>query len=507
MSRFILWTWLMLVASAMSAQTVINQVFDFNMAVESAQDVIEVDDGYVFCGGGLGYPEFGGWTAILVGKINKQGNLIYIKKHGKTGQVWNAFISSFIKLHDNNFFVAGTIYDSVSNERDALMIKFNPLGDTIWTKKFGGNFTEEYFLSSLEDTNGNLYAIGAKVISQTNYDYFIVKTDSNGNQIWQRTYGNNNIDEGWAMNFTHDGNLIVAGGREFPPDIWDGHLMKIRPNGTVIWNKRYGTSNGDCAIVRVNTTLDKGFVFLSCLDTVINVGDEQYVNYVAKTDSSGNLLWRNFYNGPFGGQATVVDMTRELNDGSIVFCGAKWDGVENRRVGWLMKLDANGNEIWQTTPKFTDTLLSNQLDCRLHDFKQTSDNGFICAGKAFGAGHGLTSDYWLVKLDSFGCDIPGCQFVGIEENKSTGKVFIYPNPATNQVFVSIKSSNKQHAFKEAVLKIYDVGGKEIYTQTSTLNTSAYSEYHINISQFESGIYFHTVTSENEIIGKGKLIKQ
>ncbi len=505
MSEFILWACLMLFALVVPAQVTINKVFDFNKAVEGGRSVLEVDDGYILCGIG-NYPEFDEWLGIVILKIDKQGNLVFANKHGKTGQVWNTFGNSFLQMQGGNFFLAGTIYDSITDDRDALAIKFNALGDTIWTKKIGANLSEEYFLGALEDSNGNLYAIGAKELSQVNYDYFIVKTDSSGNQIWQRTYGGNRIDEGWAMALTHDGNLIVAGGREFPPDIWDGHLMKMMPNGTPIWHQRYGTENGDCAIGRVNTTIDGGFVFLSCLDTVINAGDEQFVVYVAKTDSSGNLLWRNFYNGPSGAKANVIDMTRELNDGSIVFAGGKWSDEQNRRIGWLVKLDADGNEIWERNPEFVDTRLVNQATCRLYDFKQTSDNGFICAGSAFGFGNGLTSDYWIIKLDEYGCEIPGCH-VGIKEKKNTGKVFVYPNPAKEKIFVSIKSSNQQHAFKEAVLKIYDVAGKEIYTQTSTLNTSAYSEYYINTSNFPNGIYNYIVTSNNELIGKGKFLKQ
>ncbi len=493
----------LLFPSLLYGQVTFNKVFNIEQGVEAASGVVEHDDGYIFYGTGSEYSEFNGWRAMVLLKTDFNGNVLWHKKFGKSGEAQLTESGALKKLSSGNLFVAGAVYDSITEQFDALMLKFSPSGDTIWRKKFGTLQQDEYFLGSLEYDNNNIFAIGAKIISQTNWDYFIVKTDSNGNQIWQRTYGGNRIDEGWAMDITHDGNLIVAGGREFPPDVWDGHLMKMMPNGTPIWHQRYGTENGDCAIIRINTTIDGGFIFTSCLDTVINVGDEQLVRYIAKIDSSGNLLWRNFYNAP-SGREKAINMVRGLNDGSILFCGSAWNNEISRFSGWLMKLDTDGNELWENKYHYFNNNESPGPISTLYDFQQTSDGGIVCAGSAFGVFN--HSDFWLLKLDEYGCEIPGCH-VGIKEKENTGKVFVYPNPAKEKIFVSIKSSNQQHAFKEAVLKIYDVAGKEIYTQTSTLNTSAYSEYFVNTSAFEIGIYFYKVTTGNQILGTGKIMVQ
>jgi hypothetical protein len=337
----------------------------------------------------------------------------------------------------------------------------------------------------------------------TDGDYYLVKTDTLGNKLWHKTYGGAGEERGYSIDITSDNGLILGGGSDkFPSKPYAPWIIKTDSSGNIEWDKQHGTRFGtDCGATSINALSDGGYLVVGCIDTFGLPLPTGYVDQIVKTNASGNIIWRKVLDQT---AQIIIRRAQELNDGSLLFAGEIPNTQEGRITGWLLKLDADGNLQWERMPSYTHSGRPFQSSCRFWDFTETSDGGILCVGSAFGNSN--SSLFWFVKLDSMGCEVSGCH-VGINEQKQVaGEVFIYPNPATNQIFVSIKSANQKHAFKQAVLKIYNVAGKEIYTQTTTLNTSAYSEYYINISQFENGIYFYTVTTENEIIGKGRIIK-
>jgi hypothetical protein len=239
------------------------------------------------------------------------------------------------------------------------------------------------------------------------------------------------------------------------------------------------------------------------VDTIVSQGPEERVEQIQKIDKDGNIIWRKIFNND---KIRYIYSSLELSNGDIVLAGSTINN-SGREVGWLYKTDANGNELWQRQyqSQVNDTSVTNR-PALINNIKETSDGGLIAVGTAFGTSN--ASDFWVLKLDRYGCVEPGCQ-VGVNDPQTPkgGLVWVYPNPASTQTLVSIKSNKQAHAYKEVVFKLYDVSGKEIYTQTSTLNTSAYSEYYLNTAAFQSGIYFYTVTTGSEVIGKGKLVRQ
>lgn len=478
------------------AQVTFNKMYNIDTGVEIAQSAVELADGYLFYGEGSEYPELPLDRMMVLFKTDLEGNVLWQKKYGKEYESWYSRRSCLVLLPDSNIAMWGNIFDYNISKHIATFIKFNKYGDTISIKRFE-EVNDNKFLAGVRHPSGEFYFAGiTRNYGDLNGDVWLVKTDNEGNILWERKYGGNKIDESNNIALTANGNLMIGantekfGNKSFAP--W---VIELDTSGNIIWDGHFGTQQGNDCGAFVLPLNDGSYIVETCLDT-LGLPPYFLTNSIIKINANNEVVWRKILG------ATVRDetirMRKQTSDGNVVFAGEIKN--DDKKVGWFFKLDTDGNMIWEriiNTPY-------NKI-AAIYDFQETSDGGFICTGN--GVGLYNHSDFWLLKLDEYGCDTTNC-ITSVETlAHAKHEVYLFPNPATDKVFVSIKSSNKQHAYKESQLKLYDVSGKEIYTQTSTLNSAAYSEYYINTTNFQQGIYFYTVTTGNEITGKGKLIVQ
>jgi hypothetical protein len=484
------------------AQTTFNRLYDTNNSAELALKSLEYEDGYIVYGEG-GYKRESR-RSIMFRKIDFFGNLLWEKYYDEIGIGKASRNIGVIKLNSEDILVCGFLTDSLLNDDDAFLFRLSPLADSVFFKRYFSNRLDAFY--AVKEINHKFYISGvSRSQGDIAGDVYVVKTDSMGNIEWDTTYGGAGVlDEGYSIDYTAEGNLIIgAGSAQFSPKPYSPWVIAIDTTGAIQWQRQYGTQAGsDCGAI-VKSSEDGGSILFSCIDTIVSSGAEEKVEQIVKLDDNGNVVWRKIFDNSV---RRLNYFLEELNSGDIVFGGSIRNN-EGREVGWLYKTDANGNELWQRQyqSKINDTLVTNRA-ARLWNIEETSDGGLIAVGSAFGTSN--ASDFWVLKLDAYGCVESGCQ-VGVNDPQTPkgGLVWVYPNPASTQTLVSIKSNKQAHAYKEVVFKLYDVSGKEIYTQTSTLNTSAYSEYYLNTAAFQIGFYFYTVTTGSEVIGKGKLVRQ
>jgi hypothetical protein len=113
---------------------------------------------------------------------------------------------------------------------DVWILKLDTVGDTIWTRNYGGS--ERDYGRSVQQTNDGGYIIAGdtKSFGAGDYDIYLIKTDGNGDSIWTKTYGGLNNDCGYSIQQTSDGGYIVAGYTEsFGAGYSDVWLLKIAP--------------------------------------------------------------------------------------------------------------------------------------------------------------------------------------------------------------------------------------------------------------------------------------
>lgn len=239
----------------------------------------------------------------------------------------------------------------------------------------------------------------------------------------------------------------------------------------------------------------------NCVDTTISVGADEKPSQITRIDSNGEIVWRSTFDNSKG---HIIYNSLELSNGDIVLAGSTLNN-EGREVGWLYKTDANGNELWQRQyqSQVNDIAVTNR-PALINNIKETSDGGLIAVGTAFGTSN--ASDFWVLKLDAYGCVEPGCQ-VGINEQEvNNTTILAFPNPAKEHTTLAVKL-HSINAYKTINITCYDTQGKAIYTTTATLYSSGYTEQNINTATWSSGIYYYTVNAGNEEVGSGKIIVQ
>ena len=106
---------------------------------------------------------------------------------------------------DGGYIVTGRTISFGAGNYDVYLIKTDSLGDTLWTKTYGGTNTD-YGYAVQQTTDGGYIVAGYTLsFGAGNYDVYLIKADSLGDTLWTKTYGGGNFDEGWAVQQTTDG--------------------------------------------------------------------------------------------------------------------------------------------------------------------------------------------------------------------------------------------------------------------------------------------------------------
>jgi len=285
---------------------------------------------------------------------------------------------------DGGYVIVGETYSFGAGECDVYLVKTDANGDTLWTRAYGGDSPDYGF--SVQQTSDGGYVIAGYTMSfgAGPSDVWLIKTDPNGDTLWTRTYGGDDVDEGSSVQETSDGGYIVAGYTLRSMGNTDVYLVKTDANGDTLWTRTYGGSGLDMGRW-VQQTSDGGYIIAGYTGFLFT----QDV-YLVKTDADGGTLWTRTYGGSSVDGSQSVQQT---TDGGYIIAGATLSFGAGNNDFYLIKTDANGDELWYRTYG------GNDSDCG-QSVQQTSDGGYIVAGYTVSFGGG--SDVYLVKTDADG---------------------------------------------------------------------------------------------------------
>lgn len=268
--------------------------------------------------------------------------------------------------------------------------------------------------TSGSNTNGNKTSV-----FYGGNDYWVIKLDASGNKVWENTYGGSFSDQLWALQQTTDGGYILGGYSDSPVtgnktsevkgdyDFW---IVRIDSAGTVLWDKSYGGTSGD-KLFALEQTSDGGFVLAGTSKSGIsadkaseNFGSTDY--WVIKVDSAGTLIWQQTFGGDSDDDCTSLC---KAADGGFLIGGGSGSDISGNKTNvnygsldyWVVKVDSGGNQMWQTN-------YGGYGYDRLEKLQSTSDGGFVLAGTAYSpiSGNKITGeeaqDFWVIKLNAAG---------------------------------------------------------------------------------------------------------
>ena len=310
---------------------------------------------------------------------------------------------SIVQTIDGGYAMAGFTASYGDSDFDAWLVKVDADGNIQWNKTYGGELFD--VACSVVQTSDGGFVVGGTTASygegHTN-DFWLIKTDFEGNVIWNNTYGRINSDESrvndelGSMVKTRDGGFALVGFTlnlvAYQTYSWDFWLVKTDANGNKQWDRLYDHVVGGDSYSEFRPSLvetdDNGFALLG-----ETYGNHNSDFWLVKTDSNGNKQWDKTY-----GQASYDELPHSIiqtNDRGFALVG---ENLANNRDYFLVKTDANGNMQWNKTYG------GNFLDIA-YSIVQTDDNGFAIAGTTNSFKIGTTNRYpdaWLVKTDSEG---------------------------------------------------------------------------------------------------------
>ena len=283
---------------------------------------------------------------------------------------------------------------------------------TEWNKTYGGTgwdvansvietSDEDYMLAGYTDS----YGAGGG-------DFWLVKTNSAGRMLWNRTYGGQEYDEAQSIIQTVDGGYALAGvTRSYGLGVTDFWLVKTDSNGNHQWNRTYGGAGYDYLFSAIRTG-DNGFALVGYTESYGQGGDF----WLVKTDSNGIMEWNKIYGGDGREEAHSIVQT---GDGGYAIVG------ETDSTG------AGGTDIWWVKTALDgkkqrgETYGGVSAD-GAYSLVQTSDGGYAIAGFTYSYGVGAPdySNFWLVKIDSSGRQLWDQPFGGLGADSAESLVGI-----------------------------------------------------------------------------------
>ena len=304
-----------------------------------------VDGGYAVAGytGSFG----AGVADVWLAKTNDSGNMEWNKTYGGAGDD-AAF--SVVHTADGGYALAGYTCSYGDVNGDSRLVKTSADGNVQWNKTYGGAYDD--IASSLVQTDDGGYALAGYTSSYSGLaDFWLIKTDADGNAQWNKTY--DRIDSEWAYSViqTSDAGYALAGGTGNPeePTTWNFWLVKTDTNGNAQWNKTYGGTDCDYANSLVQTG-DGGYALagITC-----SYGDFNGDSWLVKTDATGNMQWNKTYGGIESDWASSVIQT---SDGKYALAGTIGT------YAWLMKTDEESGLAWTDSTADTITLHRGATD-------------------------------------------------------------------------------------------------------------------------------------------------
>ncbi|EHC09323.1 SBBP repeat-containing protein [Fischerella thermalis] len=319
-----------------------------------------------------------------------------------------------------NLYVAGVISSSFGKDNagsnDVLVSKYDSDGNQQWVQQFGTPYSD-LATSIVADNKGNFYVAGISKgdfgganQGEGNYDVWVGKYDSDGNQQWVQQFGTELIDASFSMKVDDDGSVYLTGftieqqqeGLFFQPNVFadDAWVTKYDSNGNQLWFQQFGSSAFDEAYAV--TVSNDGSVY-STGWTLGDLGGKnagQYDVWIAKNDNnSGQLEWTKQFGTKDFEFPKGIDTDSQ---GNVYMTGWTLGNLGGKNAGsndaWIAKYDSDGNRLWikQFGTCGDDASSSMKVD--------SNGNIFLVGytDKNLEGSNAGSNDAWIAKYDNEG---------------------------------------------------------------------------------------------------------
>jgi len=333
------------------------------------QSVLQTSDGSYIIAGSTRSDSAGGYDAWLI-KADREGSEIWNKTFGGPR---DDRANSVQQSSDGGYIITGATRSSGAGGSDVWVIKTDKDGSKTWDKNIGGQLDDEG--SSIRQTADGGYIIAGKtrsVSSNGYYDALLIKIDKFGNEIWKKAFAGPLDDEADLALPTSDGGYIVIGAtNSYGSGDYDAWLIKTDGEGNRIWDNTFGGAQSErnpwSEGWSAEQTDDGGYILIG---STKSFGSGGYDIWAIKTDEAGNKVWDKTFGGPLDDEG---DSVLKTGDGEYILAGSTSSYGAGGYDAWLIKMGRDGAKGWDKT-------YGGKLDDKIYSAQMINDGGYLISG-------------------------------------------------------------------------------------------------------------------------------
>ncbi len=389
-------------------------------------------------------------TGLTQSMVDSNGDIVVIKvsAHGDTS--WSrTFGGPFLEggnfvmqTADGNYMVSGHTEDFGAHDCDVFLMKLDQYGNNMWIKTYGGDSDD--ISESVVELQGGGYVIGGMTASYgntgsaTNRHLYFIKTNSTGDTVWTKVYAGSGIEECYSIAAMQDGGFLAA--------CWttsrgntagDGWLVRLNASGDTLWTRLY-KNGADTRLYKILPTMDNGFM-VAGYTTPATGGNE---GLIVKLDANGNELWKKTFSDPSAG--IIFHDVTQLPTGNFMFTGGSYPTTTTGNV-YILTTDANGN-------KLTDQLCGG-TNSWANTIASQGNNSYLVAGSAAKYGD-PDGDLYFMELDNT---------ISAHVPTVTGQQpRLYPNPIREQPAIILLPEAEANGTVH--IDVFTKDGRNVYSK-------------------------------------------
>jgi hypothetical protein len=343
-------------ADSNQAQVVLRSILGTDGG-EVATSVIELDGGgYLLAGYDYDGSDFiGEWDALVM-RISPDGNQVWRRSSDRSG---SEYAWAVREAGDDQYVVVGTI-EIDRGETDGFMQRIDADGNELWFRTYGGD-REEIFWTAEPTPDGGFMLVGQTSSEGAGgLDFYVVRTDSEGRELWANAYGTEATDRAFGLGLSPDGGALIAGFTGANSSRMNFLFLRVDEDGNELWRRTIAGDRFDVAhdVLRLP---DGGFM-ISGYSSSFSSGDHD--GFLMRLSPEGRMLWMRTYGDEADDRILHV---AQLDDGGFAMIGySDWDLV-------VWRTDAQGELMWSYTDE------GNQIDVG-KDIIVAADGSIVAVG-------------------------------------------------------------------------------------------------------------------------------
>jgi hypothetical protein len=289
--------------------------------------LLTADGGFVVAGFTQSYPSP---ERAYVMRADSLGDSLWTRKYAPP--LGSSMAYDIEPTRDGGFIIVGECQTDTVRVQDAYVVRIDSLGDTLWTRRYGGVHYEE--ANCVRQTGDGGFIMTGWTGELFDHDGWLIRVDSLGDTLWTRTYGGRRDDALNSVELLPDGFVLAGWTNSYGAGSSDGWLLRLDCNGETLWSRTFGGLYSDAWAM--NLAGDGGYIMTGqTFSYGAGASDAWLVSY----DSGGAMRWMRTFGG------TDWDYTAQAygsSDGGYILAGRTLSFGNTWGDGYLIKTDKYG---------------------------------------------------------------------------------------------------------------------------------------------------------------------